>query len=137
MKHTAYPSPDSNQKSRLFFLEFLIVLFFFLIISTVCIRLFTHARRISDYAEALAQSQTAAASAAEILIAEQGDMAFLQQQYEPMLSSNVMTITEDSAEGISHFLIQITSADFSADTESLYELSLDLHTPLTRKEVMP
>ena len=94
-------------------------------------------RRISDYAEALAQSQTAAASAAEILIAEQGDMAFLQQQYEPMLSSNVMTITEDSSEGISHFLIQITSADFSADTESLYELSLDLHTPLTRKEVMP
>ena len=137
MKPNTDSIQNSNQNSRLFFLEFLIVLFFFLIISTVCIRLFFQARKTSDSAEALARSQTLAASAAELLIAGQGNSSFLLEQYEPLLSSGAMKITADPTDTLTHFLIQIKSDDSSADSEVLYELSLDLHTPITREEVLP
>lgn len=54
-------------KSRLFFMEFLIVLFFFLIVSTICLRLFAKAHQITQNANALAHAQSAAASVAEVL----------------------------------------------------------------------
>lgn len=54
-------------KSRLFFMEFLIVLFFFLIVSTICLRLFVKAHQITQNANALAHAQSAAASVAEVL----------------------------------------------------------------------
>ena len=41
--------------SRLFFIEFLIVLFFFLIVSAVCLKLFAHAHQITERAEAFSR----------------------------------------------------------------------------------
>ncbi len=137
MKPDTYTSQNQNQKSRLFFLEFLIVLFFFLIISTVCIRLFVQARKTSDSAEELARAQTLAASAAEILIAEQGDFSFLQEQYASLFDSGVIHLTADSSEHLTNFHIQIKPKDFSSTSESVYDLSLTLHVPLTRREVLP
>lgn len=56
--------------SRLFFIEFLIVLFFFLIVSAVCLKLFAHAHQITERAEALSRGQAFAASVVEVLEAE-------------------------------------------------------------------
>ena len=50
--------------SHLFFIEFIIVLFFFLIVSTVCLRLFARAHGITQRADALSHAQAASASAA-------------------------------------------------------------------------
>ncbi len=50
--------------SHLFFIEFIIVLFFFLIVSTVCLRLFARAHGITQRADALSHAQAAAESVA-------------------------------------------------------------------------
>ena len=50
--------------SHLFFIEFIIVLFFFLIVSTVCLQLFTRAHVITKRADTLSHAQAAAASVA-------------------------------------------------------------------------
>lgn len=59
----------SRGNSRLFFIEFLIVLFFFLITSTICLKLFVQAHQITEHSDDLAHAQTMAASAAELLLA--------------------------------------------------------------------
>lgn len=53
--------------SHLFFIEFIIVLFFFLIVSTVCLRLFARAHGITAHADALSHAQAAAASVAAVV----------------------------------------------------------------------
>ena len=53
--------------SRLFFIEFLIVIFFFLIISTVCLRLFAAAHLTTRKASALSHAQQMASSIAELV----------------------------------------------------------------------
>ncbi|MCD7814293.1 MAG: hypothetical protein LUH20_09670 [Lachnospiraceae bacterium] len=58
---------QASDKSRLFFIEFLIVLFFFLIIGTVCLRVFVAAHSTTRDADALAHAQSTAASIAEVL----------------------------------------------------------------------
>lgn len=60
-------STSNHSGTRLFFIEFLIVLFFFLIISTVCLRLFVQSHSMTKYTEELFQAQEAAASVAELL----------------------------------------------------------------------
>lgn len=66
---------------RLFFIEFLIVLFFFLIISTVCLRLFAGARQITQKAGALSDAQTFAAAVAEAIEAGDGSAMSLQSVF--------------------------------------------------------
>ncbi len=58
---------QTSGKSRTFFIEFLIVLFFFLIIGTVCLRVFVSAHQVTRDADALAHAQSTAASIAEVL----------------------------------------------------------------------
>ncbi|MCC8065673.1 MAG: hypothetical protein LIO94_01025 [Clostridiales bacterium] len=58
---------ENTGNSRLFFVEFLIVLFFFLIIGTVCLRIFAASHKITQNADALAHAQSYAASIAEVL----------------------------------------------------------------------
>lgn len=72
---------SANSKSRLFFIEFLIVLFFFLIISTVCLKLFVHAHTLTKQSDERAQAQTQVASAAEILTASGGDFSALAEYF--------------------------------------------------------
>ena len=59
-------STSNHSGTRLFFIEFLIVLFFFLIISTVCLRLFVQSHSMTKHTEELFQAQEAAASVAEL-----------------------------------------------------------------------
>ena len=58
---------NARTGSRLFFIEFLIVIFFFLIISTVCLRLFVAARLTSQKASALSHAQQISSSIAELV----------------------------------------------------------------------
>lgn len=55
---------NNRAGSRLFFIEFLIVIFFFLMISTVCLKLFARAHMITQEANALSMAQSVAASIA-------------------------------------------------------------------------
>lgn len=57
---------NNRTGSHLFFIEFIIVLFFFLIVSTVCLRLFANAHGITQRADALSHAQAAAASVAAV-----------------------------------------------------------------------
>lgn len=66
---------------HLFFIEFLIVLFFFLIISTVCLRIFVQAHNITRNANALSWASSYAASVAEILEGSDGSAPALQAAY--------------------------------------------------------
>lgn len=58
---------NARTGSRLFFIEFLIVIFFFLIISTVCLRLFAAARLTTQKASALSHAQQISSSIAELV----------------------------------------------------------------------
>lgn len=58
---------NNRTGSQLFFIEFIIVLFFFLIVSTVCLRLFARAHGITQRADALSHAQAAAASVAAVV----------------------------------------------------------------------
>ena len=75
------PSTSNHSGTRLFFIEFLIVLFFFLIISTVCLRLFVQSHSMTKHTEELFQAQEAAASVAELLEAGGDSVSVLLTAY--------------------------------------------------------
>ena len=66
---------------RLFFIEFLIVLFFFLIVSTICLRLFTRAHLITRRADELSHAQAVASSTAAAIEYAAGNLQI--KEYEP------------------------------------------------------
>ena len=74
-------STSNHSGTRLFFIEFLIVLFFFLIISTVCLRLFVQSHSMTKHTEELFQAQEAAASVAELLEAGGDSVSVLLTAY--------------------------------------------------------
>ena len=74
-------STSNHSGTRLFFIEFLIVLFFFLIISTVCLRLFVQSHSMTKRTEELFQAQEAAASVAELLEAGGDSVSVLLTAY--------------------------------------------------------
>lgn len=85
-----------ERKSHLFFIEFLIVLLFFLIVSTVCLRLFVYARQVTDSSDALSHAQTTAASVAEIISATDGSLSALAEFFpEANVSEDTLTMTYD------------------------------------------
>lgn len=92
--------------SRLFFIEFLIVIFFFLIISTVCLRLFAAAHLTTQKASALSHAQQMASSIAELV---EGGVTRADElpQYFP---DTVYEISPDS--------VPSETAATSADSES-------------------
>lgn len=150
--------------SRLFFIEFLIVLFFFLIISTVCLKLFVKAHQITQHAEDLSHAQTLAASAAELLLAGY-DMQEVQEICEAKFECIIDDFSEQ--EKSETYRLQITESDgipalaetqiasdtqtsfgfasvrnycisiCKSDAEPIYELTITVHTPLTQEEVLP
>ncbi len=88
---------NSRTGSRLFFIEFLIVLFFFLIISTVCLRLFAQAHSVTQHSEALSHAQVLASSVAAV-IEEGKDAAPIAADDEMAgLVEGAATITSDNA----------------------------------------
>ena len=184
---------NNRTGSHLFFIEFIIVLFFFLIVSTVCLRLFAHAHGITQRADALSHAQAAAASVAAVVEDILADTAgispgkagdaeknLLQAAAEYLPGASLSTLPEDPAgqEGLVIFYdqdFQICAADEAryllaataepTDSRSsqesqdvpagqsgseqtlhisvtdyghapVYELSVTLHRPTTRKEAL-
>ncbi len=106
-------------RSRLFFIEFLIVLFFFLIVSTVCLRLFVKAHRITQDANALAHAQSAAASVAEALSAGEGTQEEVAG-YFPDAIADHMAAENDSGDAS----VDPGLADGDSTVEDAYTLTL-------------
>lgn len=144
---------NSRTGSRLFFIEFLIVLFFFLIISTVCLRLFVKAHTITQRSEALSHAQTAAASIAAVI--EQGahspeeaasffpeasvtsdgffityDKDFIPCDAQDASYALTLEMTRDEQELRAEILVE----DYRHET--VYQLPLSFHLALTRKEAL-
>ena len=118
--------------SRLFFIEFLIVLFFFLIISTVCLKMFVKAHQITQHAEDLSHTQTLAASAAELLLAGY-DMQEVQEICEAKFECIIDDFSEQ--EKSETYRLQIAESDETpalAQTQDLSETqdSSETQTPL-------
>ena len=89
----------NTRKSRVFFIEFLIVLFFFLIISTVCLRLFVRAHQITEKADALSRAQNLAASVAEVLTSGYDTQELLLSYFPgavPLSEANLSPASADS-----------------------------------------
>ena len=150
-------STSNHSGTRLFFIEFLIVLFFFLIISTVCLRLFVQSHSMTKYTEELFQAQEAAASVAELLEAGDDSVSVLLTAYpEAVLDDSgpdpVITICFDQdfhscapkKESYSLTVPLVVdnheeSATISvckSSGEVIYTLDVSFHRPLTREEVL-
>lgn len=146
-------SRKTRTGSRLFFIEFLIVLFFFLIVSTVCLKLFTRAHLITQRANALSHAQAAAASVAAAIEGTDGTPESVAAFFpEANVSSDKIMISYDrdfvpcSSDDASYFLTAsldtvnqekasvISILDRSQNI--VYELSVCFHEPLTRKEAL-
>ena len=138
---------------NLFFIEFIIALFFFLIVSTICIRVFVHAHLTTLDAEALSFAQTVSSSVAEAIEASGGDedalSAFLPQMRKEnscfLLSydRNFQTCEPEKAFYTLTFQIeqekQMNKADISVTDNRqhlVYRLSARFCRPLTREEVL-
>lgn len=127
--------------SRLFFIEFLIVLFFFLIISTVCLKLFVKAHQITQHAEDLSHAQTLTASAADLLLAGY-DMQEVQKICEVRFGCSIDSFSEQATSETYSLQIEESAENYcisiyKTDAEPIYELSITVHTPLTKEEVLP
>ena len=150
-------STSNHSGTRLFFIEFLIVLFFFLIISTVCLRLFVQSHSMTKHTEELFQAQEAAASVAELLEAGGDSVSVLLTAYpEAVLDDSgldpVITICLDqdfhscSPKKESYSLTvplivdnheeNATISVCKSSGEVIYTLDVSFHRPLTREEVL-
>jgi Tfp pilus assembly protein PilV len=142
-----------NSSGRLFLIEFLIVLFFFLIISTVCVKLFAAAHYSTMEAAALSHAQAAAASVAEALECTDGsadsllayfpDGTVLGDSLVLGFDQDFQAVTPDDARYTMTVLLTQTEdhlkqADILVENsrhEQIYALSVSLHQPWTKEEV--
>lgn len=138
---------------NLFFIEFIIALFFFLIVSTICVRVFVHAHLTTLNAEALSFAQTASSSVAEAIEASGGDEKALsgffpqiRKEKSSFLISydkNFQACAPEKAFYTLTFQInqenQMNKAEISV-TDSrqhlVYRLFVRFCRPLTREEVL-
>ena len=137
---------NARTGSRLFFIEFLIVIFFFLIISTVCLRLFVAARLTTQKASALSHAQQMASSIAELVEsgvtrADELPAYFPDGVYEIAADSAAEETAAASARSDS--TAAITSVTFYYDREftpcskdsAFYTVTASLTTSGTQKQV--
>ncbi len=146
---------NARTGSRLFFIEFLIVLFFFLIISTVCLRLFAKAHLITQRADALSHAQAAAASVAaaveagnitpedaaavfsDAVVTGDGFTLAYDEAFKPCAAEHAaytLTLTLNrEGQNISSGIVVSRAGQAQAP---LYELSAKFHIPLTGEEAM-
>lgn len=139
--------------ANLFFIEFIIVLFFFLIVSTICIRIFLYSHQITQNAEAVSHAQTLAAGVAEAIEGTNGAGESLLALYpEGIFSDNCLTLTFDrdfsacKPESAFYTLtaeLSVTERHKNAaitvtdsNSEIIYELPVSFYRPLTRGEVL-
>lgn len=150
-------STSNHSGTRLFFIEFLIVLFFFLIISTVCLQLFVQSHTMTRHSEELFQAQETAASVAELLEAGGDSTKVLLASYpeavlDPSDTDPVITIYFDQdfhscgqKNGSYSLTVPLIvdnheeSATLSfckSSGEVIYTLDVSFHRPLTKREVI-
>lgn len=144
---------NSRTGSRLFFIEFLIVLFFFLIISTVCLRLFARAHMITRRANALSGAQTTAASVAAVIGGSDGSAEAVSSYFpEAMVDGEQLTLFFDrnfqaiGSPDDAYYTMTVTLEpgrekngliSVSDQEQSiLYQLSVSSHQPVTREEAL-
>lgn len=141
-----------ERKTSLFFIEFLIVLFFFLLISTICLRMFAYSHQITVRTEALSHAQAEASHAAELLLASGGTASALTNQgFVSDSAGTTLFQTYDSSFQIcssekacyTMTVLLNPDSDDTADIHitdqngtDLFTLSVFFHRPLTRKEVL-
>lgn len=144
---------NSRTGSRLFFIEFLIVLFFFFIISTVCLRLFARAHTVTQHSEALSHAQTTAASVAAVLesghvqpedaaaffdgASVSGDGFFITYdgEFQPCAADRARYALNVSIKTDGQELSAAITVE-NSDHSLLYELPVSLHLPLAREEAL-
>ena len=138
---------------NLFFIEFIIALFFFLIVSTICVRVFVHAHLVTLGAEALSYAQTTASSVAEVIKESRGDDQKLLDAFPDMHKSDgcfllscdknfqfcrpeeasyTLTVKPSHEEQLNTAQITVTDSR----QQVIYQLSVQFHSPLTREEVL-
>ena len=138
---------------NLFFIEFIISLFFFLIVSTICIRVFVHAHLTTLDAEALSCAQMTASSIAEAIEESGGDEQALTALFpqmrkedgcfllsydrnfdpcEPDKAFCTLTVQTEQEGQMSRTSISVTDSR----ERQIYELSVRFCRPLTREEVL-
>ena len=139
----------------LFFIEFIIALFFFLLVSTICIRVFVSAHQVTQKAEALSHAQAISASLAEAIEGSDGHgesllvffpNAFLSEDE----STLILTFRQDFTECKPEEAFYTLAADLSSsgrrktaditvkdrDQKLIYQLPVSFYRPLTREEVL-
>lgn len=138
---------------NLFFIEFIIALFFFLIVSTICIRVFVHAHLTTQNAEALSFAQTVSSSVAEAVEASGGDEQALSDFFPQMrkedscflisYDKNFQVCEPENAFYTLTFQTeqegQMNKADISVTDNRqhlIYRLFVQFCRPLTREEVL-
>lgn len=129
---------------RLFLIEFLIVLFFFFLVSAVCLKLFAAAHQTTAQAEALSYAQTLAASTIELLEASPESLMSGQtiQYYDPefapcteesaayVLTAATETLPIQSPVSTPASAFFVTMTVSQADGTVVYTLSTTLHRPI-------
>lgn len=143
----------SRPGANLFFIEFIIVLFFFLIISTICIRIFVHSYQVTQHAEALSHAQSLASGIAELLEGSDNPSSDLPVVFPDLQETpEGFTLTYNRQFEIcpaeeAYYTLFLTlalenhekKADISyTDCKGsvIYTLSVTFHQGLTRKEVL-
>lgn len=139
--------------SSLFFIEFIIVLFFFLIVSTICIRVFVHAHQMTQKAEAVSHAQALSSSFAEAIEGTDASQEALLTLYPNASFSNdhiSLSFHEDFSEctsGKAFYTLTVTlelsdrrkTADITVtdrDQNLIYELPVSFYRPLTKEEAL-
>lgn len=140
---------------RLFFIEFIIALFFFLLVSAICIRVFVYAHQVTQKADALSHAQVLSASLAEAIEGYDGSgesllklfpnavlsenesiltLTFCQDFTECSPADAFYTLTADLSPSARRKTADITVTD--RDQKLIYQLSVSFYCPLTRKEAL-
>lgn len=138
---------------NLFFIEFIIVLFFFLLISTICIRVFVYAHRLTQNAEAVSHAQAVSSSLAEAIEGTDGSAEALLTFYPNATFSGtalLLTYSRDFTEckpeeafytctvnlNLSDRRKEASIMVTDRNQNLIYELPVSFYRPLTRKEAL-
>lgn len=133
--------------TRLFLIEFLIVLFFFFLVSAVCLKLFAAAHQTTAQAEARSYAQTLVSSALELLEARSDslDSGQIMHYFDASFAScseeeasYILTIVTEavvSSDELPPSALSVTASVTKTDRTLIYTLSTTLHRPLRYEDL--
>ena len=148
MRHTR------GTKSSLFLIEFMIVLFFFLLVTAICIQVFVRAYFFSRESENLSHAQTIVQSFAEALKGSDGSIDSMQElmpelslnvgNYEAWYDSQWEPCPEKEAAFLLSADMNVIATEKRADLsiqqlyngEYLFEIQLHFHTPVSKEVIL-